>query len=63
MTWFKWWKSRFFMKLLGIAFGSVALAYAFCVLGEWGWIPAILVTIVGGLWMRKIIIKKLEEIT
>lgn len=50
------------MKLLGIAFGSVALAFGFCVLGEWGWIPAILVTIVGGLWMRKIIIKKLEEI-
>jgi uncharacterized membrane protein YccC len=57
----KWWKNKTFLTVLGIAVGTVGIAFLFAYFITWGWIPAIAVTCIGGLGIRRVIMKKLDE--
>ena len=61
MSTIKWWKDRFWLTLMTILLGTVAIAFLFAYFFEWGWIVAIATAIIGGLFARKLIIPKLNE--
>ena len=58
----KWWKNKTFLTVLGIAVGIVVISFLLSYFITWGWIHAIAVTCIGGLGIRRVIIKKLDEI-
>lgn len=57
----KWWKNKTSLTVLGIAVGTVGIAFLLAYFITWGWIPAIAVTCIGGLGIRKVIRKKFDE--
>lgn len=61
-NWFKWWKSKFFLTVLGIALATISVSFVLAYFIEWGWILAIIAALLGGLSIRKVLINKLEEI-
>lgn len=61
-TWIKWWKDKSILQIIGTAFGAVILAFIPAYFLSWGWILSILIAVFGGITMRKLIIKKLNQI-
>ena len=62
-NWIKWWKDKLLLQIMGTAIGSVGLAFIPAYFLSWGWILSILVAVSGGVIMRKLIIKKLDEVS
>lgn len=62
MNWIKWWKDKTFMSVLGIALGTMVLSFLLAYFISWGWIPAIAVALAGGFAIRKVVVRKLDEI-
>lgn len=60
--WIRWWKDKTFLSVLGVALGSIVASLALALLLEWGWIGSIVTALAGGFEMRRLVIKKLDEI-
>ena len=60
MSWIKWWKSAFFLKLFLTILLTMGVTLALALLGVW--YIAIVVAVIGGLVIRKIVTNKLDEI-
>lgn len=58
---FKWWKNKTALSIIGIALGSVLLAFLFAYFFTWGWYVSIAIALGGGYWIRTILFKKLNE--
>ena len=61
MGFIKWWKNRLVVALICTALASVIIAFLFAYFISWGWIISILIALIGGLIMRKLIVKLLEQ--
>ena len=59
--WFRWWKDRTFLKILGIVIGAMVIALLLAVTMEYGWIGSIIVATTGGIAIRRIIIKSISK--
>lgn len=62
MTWFRWWKDSTFMSVLAIAMLTMLIGFLLAYYIEWGWILTIVVTAIGGMSIRKIIIKRFDDL-
>ena len=63
MNWFRWWKDRTFLTILAIAIVAMLVAFVFARYISWGWIVSCLVGLLAGLFIRKVITRKLDEIS
>lgn len=61
-NWIKWWKSKFFLTILGIALATMGVSFILAYFIEWGWMPSIAVALLGGFIIRKVVIKRLDKI-
>ena len=61
--WIHWWKSKFFLKMLLIVFLTMIITFlvAYFTNGYWQ-LLSIPTACLGGLIIRKLVIKKLDEI-
>ncbi len=62
MTWFRWWKDKTFMSVLVIAMLTMFIGFLLAYYIEWGWILTIVVTAIGGMSIRRIIIKRINKL-
>lgn len=62
-NWIKWWKNKTFMSVLGIALGTMGISFLLAYFIDWGWIPAIMLCIGGGILIRKMVTKKLDKMS
>ena len=62
-NWIKWWKSKFFWTIFGIAIIAMVLSFlsAYFLPHPWGLICVILVCTPAGISIRKLSIKKINE--
>lgn len=58
-TWIKWWKDKTFMTVLAIALLTMLFGFLSVYFIEYGWIITIVLTIAGGVSIRKIIINRI----
>lgn len=63
MTWFRWWKDKTFMSVLVIALLTMLIGFLLAYFLDWGWILTIVVTAIGGMSIRKIIVKRFDDLT
>lgn len=61
--WFRWWKDRTFLKILGVVMVTMGIIFVLAYFIDWGWIPAIAMAICGGLLIRKMVTKKLDDLS
>jgi hypothetical protein len=64
-TWVKWWKDKTFLKILGISLLAMGISFGIAMIdpgNTWCAVGAILAACSGGLVIRKVITKKLDEI-
>lgn len=62
-NWIKWWKSDFFLTILGVVIVTMGITFVLAYLIDWGWIPAIAMAICGGLLIRKMVTKNLDDLS
>lgn len=62
-NWIKWWKSDFFLTILGVVMVTMGITFVLAYFIDWGWIPAIMLCIGGGILIRKMVTKKLDEMS
>jgi hypothetical protein len=60
---FKWWKDKDFLKIAAVAITVMAASFLLAYFIEWGWIAAIIAAKAGGAIIRKIITKRLDNLT
>jgi 4-hydroxybenzoate polyprenyltransferase len=60
-NWIKWWKDSTFMSVLGVALLTMLIGFLLAYYIEWGWILTIVVTAIGGMSIRRIIIKRIDK--
>lgn len=51
------------MSVLGIALGTMGISFLLAYFIDWGWIPAIMLCIGGGILIRKMVTKKLDKMS
>lgn len=61
--WFRWWENRTFLTILGVAMVTMGITFVLAYFITWGWIPAIAMAICGGLLIRKMVTKKLDDLS
>jgi hypothetical protein len=64
-NWVKWWKNKTFLKILGISLLAMGISFGIAMIdpgNTWCAVGSILVACGGGLVIRKVIIKKLDEL-
>lgn len=61
MEWIKWWKDKTFLTILATCVVAIVLAFVFARFISWGWIVSMLIGVLSGLFIRKVIIKRIEE--
>ena len=59
--WIKWWKDKTFMSVLGVALLTMLIGFLLAYYIKWGWILTIVVTAIGGMSIRRIIIKRIDK--
>lgn len=60
--WIKWWKDKTFMTILGIALVAMVVSFLLAYFIEWGWILSVVVACLGGVAMRRVFSKKMDEV-
>lgn len=60
-TWIKWWKSKFAWTLIGVTLFVMLIAFLFAYFFNWGWIVSIITAFAGGITLRKLIYKKIDN--
>ena len=61
-NWIKWWKDKTFLAMMVIAIIAVVLAYVFARFVTWGWVVSLVIGVVGGLGIRHVVVKELNEL-
>lgn len=61
-NWIKWWKDKTFLAMMVIAIIAVVLAYVFARFVTWGWVVSLVIGVIGGLGIRHVVVKKLNEL-
>ena len=61
-NWIQWWKDKTFLAMMVIAIIAVVLAYVFARFVTWGWVVSLVIGVVGGLGIRHVVVKKLNEL-
>jgi hypothetical protein len=64
-TWVKWWKDKTLLKIWGIILLTMAISFGIVIINSdstWCIISSILAACGGGLIIRKVITKKLDEL-
>ena len=61
-NWIKWWKDKTFLTIMVTAIVAVVLACVFARCFAWGWIVSMLLGVIGGLGIRHVVVKKLNEL-
>ena len=61
MTWVKWWKDKTFMLVLAIALLTMLIGFLFGYFLDWGWMLTILACLFGGIGIRRVITKRLDD--
>lgn len=59
--WIKWWKDKTFLTILATCLVAIVLAFVFARYISWGWIVSMLIGVLAGLFIRRVIIKRIEE--
>lgn len=60
--WIKWWKDKTFLIVLSIVL--VTMAVSFCVaFFSCAWWLSVIIACLGGIGIRKVIVKKLDEVS
>lgn len=59
--WIKWWKDKTFLTILATCLVAMVLAFVFARYISWGWIVSMLIGVLAGLFIRRVIIKRIEE--
>jgi hypothetical protein len=62
MNWLKWLKDKTYMSVLGISLVAIVVSFILAYFIEWGWLPAMAVATLCGIWIRKIIIKRINKL-
>lgn len=60
-NWIKWWKDRTFLTILAACIVAIVLAFVFARFISWGWLLSCLVGCLAGLFIRSVIVKRIEE--
>lgn len=60
--WIKWWKDKTFMTILGIGLVALVVSFLLAYFIEWGGILSIVVACIGGVAMRRVFSKKMDEV-
>ena len=60
-NWIKWWKDKTFMSVLGVALLTMLIGFLLAYYIKWGWILTIVVTAIGGMSIRRIILKRIDK--
>jgi len=58
----KWWKDKTFLTILAVALLTMVVAFLLAYFIDWGWVLSIVVACLGGYAIRKVIVKKLDEL-
>jgi uncharacterized membrane protein YdbT with pleckstrin-like domain len=61
-NWVKWWKNKTILTILGIVLLTMLVAFLFAFFFDWGWIVALVTSLLGGYGIRRVIIKYLDEL-
>lgn len=61
-NWIQWWKDKTFLAMMVIAIIAVVLAYVFARFVTWGWVVSLVIGVIGGLGIRHVVVKKLNEL-
>lgn len=61
MEWIKWWKDKTFLTILAIVIVTMLISFLVAFF-RCGWVLSIVVACLGGYAIRKVIIKKLDEL-
>lgn len=61
-NWIQWWKDKTFLTIMVIAIIAVVLAYVFARFVTWGWVVSLVIGVIGGLGIRHVVVKKLNEL-
>ena len=65
-NWIKWWKDKTFLKILGIILLTMGVSFGIIIINPdntWCIVGSILAACSGGLVIRRIIVKKLDELS
>lgn len=62
MEFVKWWKNKFALLLTIVAIGTVIIAFLFAYFFSWGWIVSLVLAAIGGISMRILMRKLIENI-
>lgn len=60
-TWIKWWKDKTFMTILAIALLTMLIGFLLAYFIEYGWLITIVLSIAGGISIRKVITNRLDK--
>ena len=60
-NWFKWWKDKTFLSVMGVALVTMLLGFLMAHYISWGWIITVFIGAIGGLVIRKIVVNRIEE--
>lgn len=60
-TWIKWWKDKTFMTVLAIALLTMLIGFLLAYFIEYGWLITIVLSIAGGISIRKVITNRLDK--
>jgi hypothetical protein len=61
MEWIKWWKNNTFLTILAIVLVTMLISFLVAYF-RCGWVLSIVVACLGGYTIRKVIVKKLDEL-
>ena len=57
----KWWKNKWAVLLMMVGILTVGIGFIFAYFISWGWILTLVVTAIGGIGMRHIVFKMIDE--
>lgn len=57
----KWWKNKWAVLLMAVGILTVGIGFLFAHFISWGWILTLVVTAIGGIGMRHIAFKMIDE--
>ena len=57
----KWWKNKWAVLLMVVGILTVGIGFVFAYFISWGWILTLVVTAIGGIGMRHIAFKMIDD--
>lgn len=57
----RWWKNKYAVAIISVGVLTVIIAFLFAYFISWGWILSIVMSAIGGITMRILITKLIED--